>query len=101
MNYESIIQRLIESRKSAQLTQTQAGNLFGLSTAGLSDIENMRHRGLTVDRLLVMCEWYNVDPTWVLTGIAQHADAAAVTSHLQAIKAGAIALEALFNGEGE
>lgn len=62
-----ILERLAHARKHAGLTQSQAGKLIGLSTSGFCDMETGRCT-MTLDRFLQLCELFDVDEVWVLTG---------------------------------
>lgn len=64
---EQVLERLVKARKQAGLSQGQAGQMIGMSASGFCDIEKGRNP-LTVERLLVLCEKYEVSETWVLTG---------------------------------
>ena len=65
-----IIDRLIEARKAAGLSQTQAAKLLGYSNASsLSQIESdYRETEPNLSTFLKMCEIYDVSPVWALTG---------------------------------
>ena len=66
-----IIERLVQARKAAGLTQTQAAKLIGLATASsLSEYElSNAATEPTLTRFLKMCEVYGVSPVWALTGV--------------------------------
>lgn len=65
-----ILDRLIEARKAAGLSQTQAAKLLGYTAAStLSQIEgDFRDTEPKISMLLKMCEVYDVSIIWVLTG---------------------------------
>jgi len=67
----AIIQRLIEARKAAGLTQTEAALQVGLSRASSICQYETRQRGSipNLTLFLKLCAVYGVDPVWVLTGI--------------------------------
>lgn len=66
-----IIDRLIEARKGAGLSQTQAAKLLGYGGASsLSQIEtNNRDSEPNLTMFLKMCEIYDISPVWALTGV--------------------------------
>lgn len=68
---QAIMNRLIEARKAAGLTQTQAAKLLGYTAAStLSQIEgDYRKTEPNLSTFLKMCEVYQVSPVWALTGV--------------------------------
>jgi len=63
-----ILARLIEARKQAGLTQTDAALGIGLSRASsLSDLETGRAE-IKVRQLIALCGLYHVSPSWVVEG---------------------------------
>lgn len=64
----AVLQRLAHARKQAGLTQAQAGKLIGLSTSGFCDVEVGRNP-LTLERFFELCDLYDVNETWALTGV--------------------------------
>lgn len=71
--YKAIINRLIEAREAAGLSQLQTARLINIAPASFCDIENWRNQ-LSVERLLVLCELYGVSIEWVLTGVNPYFD---------------------------
>lgn len=71
MKAREIIERLIEARLAAGLSQTQAAKLLGYSNASsLSQIEtNSRNTEPNLTMFLLMCEIYDCSPVWALTGL--------------------------------
>jgi transcriptional regulator with XRE-family HTH domain len=70
-----IRERLVTARKRAGLSQTQVARMLGLSTASsFSDIESGRNP-LTMDRFLRLCEIYDINETWAITGANPEFDA--------------------------
>jgi transcriptional regulator with XRE-family HTH domain len=71
---DAILKRLTQARKQADLSQGQVSRMIGLTTQkGFSGIE----RGvnpLSVERLLMLCDIYDVDVMWVITGINANFD---------------------------
>lgn len=65
-----ILNRLVDARKAAGLSQTQAAKLLGYSNASsLSQIESdYRETEPNLSTFLKMCEVYDVSPVWALTG---------------------------------
>lgn len=65
-----IIDRLIEARKAAGLSQTQAAKLLGWSAAStLSQVEgDYRTTEPSLSMFLKMCDIYGISPIWALTG---------------------------------
>jgi transcriptional regulator with XRE-family HTH domain len=65
-----IIDRLIEARKAAGLSQGQAAKLLGYSAASsLSQLETQaRDSEPNLSMFLKMCEVYDISPVWALTG---------------------------------
>lgn len=74
-----IIERLIEARKGAGLSQTQAAHLLGFKGASsLSQIEtDCRGTEPNLSLFLKMCEVYDISPVWALTGTNPDFDEAA------------------------
>lgn len=66
----AILDRLIEARKAAGLSQTQAALQLGFTAAStLSQIEgDYRDTEPKISLLLRMCEVYDVSIVWVMTG---------------------------------
>ncbi len=66
-----ILDRLIDARKAAGLSQTQAAKLLGYSApSSLSQIEgDYRDSEPNLTMFLKMCEIYDVSPVWALTGV--------------------------------
>lgn len=62
-----ILDRLVIARKNAGLTQVQAGKLLGVTDRTMSNYETGRTK-LLVSIFLEMCEAYEVDICWALTG---------------------------------
>lgn len=63
-------ERLREIRKSLKLTQTEFGNLFGLSHPHISNVENGRDNPSEMFIRFII-EKLNVDEQWLRTGISQ------------------------------
>lgn len=65
-----ILKRLVRAREQAGLSQGQAAKLLGFAGApSISHYESGQREELTVKLLLDMCRVYDVDVTWVLTGV--------------------------------
>ncbi len=67
----AILDRLIEARKAAGLSQSQAAKLLGYAAASsLSQLEgDYRDSEPNISMFLKMCEVYDISPVWALTGI--------------------------------
>lgn len=59
------IQRLIDLRTDADLTQTMVGKVINKSQQGYDHIENGR-ANISVDDIITLCKFYNVSPLYVL-----------------------------------
>ncbi|MBE6804177.1 MAG: helix-turn-helix transcriptional regulator [Ruminococcaceae bacterium] len=59
------IQRLIDLRTDADLTQTTVGKVINKSQQGYDHIENGR-ANISVDDIITLCKFYNVSPLYVL-----------------------------------
>ena len=59
------IQRLIDLRTDANLTQTAVGKVINKSQQGYDHIENGR-ANISVDDIITLCKFYNVSPLYVL-----------------------------------
>ena len=59
------IQRLIDLRTDADLTQTTVGKVINKSQQGYDHIENGR-ANISVDDIMTLCKFYNVSPLYVL-----------------------------------
>lgn len=64
-----ILKRLVRAREQAGLSQGQAAKLLGFASPSTVSHYESGERDLTVKTLLDMCRIYDVDVTWVLTGI--------------------------------
>lgn len=71
-----VLVRLVEARSRAGLTQAQASRLLGFtnSNASISRYESGA-KELPVGVMLQLAEIYDVDPTWLLTGVNVNFDA--------------------------
>lgn len=63
-----IMERLIDARKGAGLSQSQAAKLLDITQTTLSAIERNRNLGTSLSMFLKMCEIYDISPVWALTG---------------------------------
>lgn len=79
-----ILERLAWARKNAGLSQSQAGKLLGLSVGGFCDIEKGRNP-LYIERFLLLCEIYDISPTWALTGTNPKFDLQAALDKVKSI----------------
>jgi transcriptional regulator with XRE-family HTH domain len=78
INMQPILQRLVKARKNAGLSQSQAARLVGLSSASsFSPIEDGTI-AITLKRFLTLCDIYDIDLTWALTGVNPHVDVEAL-----------------------
>lgn len=59
------IQRLIDLRTDADLTQTTVGKVINKSQQGYDHIENGR-ANISVDDIITLCKFYNVSPLYIL-----------------------------------
>lgn len=84
-----ILDRLIEARKGAGLSQGQAAKLLGYSAASsLSQLEtDNRGSEPNLTMLLKMCEAYDVSIVWVMTGVNPDFDEAAFDQLTQGVNA--------------
>lgn len=84
-----ILDRLIEARKAAGLSQTQAAKLLGYSAASsLSQLEtDNRGSEPNLTMLLKMCDVYDVSVVWVLTGTNPDFDETAFDQLTQGVNA--------------
>lgn len=84
-----IIERLIEARKAAGLSQTQAAKLLGYSAASsLSQLETeARGSEPNLSMFLKMCEVYDISPVWALTGLNPDFDEQAFDQLTQGVNA--------------
>lgn len=73
IEYKAIIERLIQAREAAGLSQNQTAKMVYLAPASFCDIENFRNQ-LSVERLLQLVEIYGVSIEWVLTGVNPYFD---------------------------
>ena len=73
MKYEEILERLVQARKAAGLSQGQVGKMVDMSTAWLSDIERGQNN-LSVQHLLKLVEVYDASIEWVMTGVNPYFD---------------------------
>lgn len=91
-----IINRLIEARKAAGLSQTQAAKLLGYSAASsLSQLEgDYRDSEPNLSMFLKMCEVYEISPVWALTGVNPDFDEEAFDQLTQGVNA---SLEDIYN----
>lgn len=85
----AIIDRLVEARKAAGLSQTQAAKLLGYSAASsLSQIEtDNRDSEPNLTMFLKMCEVYDISPVWALTGVNPDFDEQAFDELTQGVNA--------------
>lgn len=70
MQASQIVQRLVEARKRAGLTQGQVAKLAGYA-GGASSFQNYESgkTALTMPLFLNLCTVYGVSPVWALTGM--------------------------------
>lgn len=65
---DSLGSRIKEIRKSQKMTQTDFGNLFGLSPSHISNIENDRENP-SATLVLFICSKFNINKEWLTSGI--------------------------------
>jgi transcriptional regulator with XRE-family HTH domain len=68
MSIEQILARLTHARKQAGLSQAQAGKLLDLGASTISHYESGA-RELSVAMLLRLAKLYEVDVSWLMTGV--------------------------------
>lgn len=61
--------RIALARDDAALTQTELGDLVGLSRSSIANIETGRQAS-TAEQVLILARELNCDPRWLLTGWA-------------------------------
>lgn len=66
---DNILERLIDARKAAGLSQTQAARLLGLGNASSLSVYEIGRSVPNLDMFLRMCDTYGCSPVWALTGI--------------------------------
>jgi transcriptional regulator with XRE-family HTH domain len=66
---QPILDRLIKARKNAGLSQGQVVLMLELAAASSFTGIEAGTSALTLKRFLRLCEIYNIDPTWAITGI--------------------------------
>ena len=74
---KALLQRLCRARDLAGLSPAQVDKRLELSCSTTTAIEagEAGDQPLTVEQMLAMCEIYDADETWVLTGINPYFDA--------------------------
>jgi transcriptional regulator with XRE-family HTH domain len=78
MDMNAICERLVTARKNAGLSQSQVAKMIGLAGAsGFSQVEDGTN-ALTLDRFMTLCDIYDIDLTWALTGVNPHVDVEAL-----------------------
>lgn len=86
INLSQVLGRLTAARKNLKLSQIEAGVLLGYSprAATISDIEKNR-MGISLERFITLCNIYEVEPLWVLTGIHPNIDIESTAQALTAL----------------
>ena len=60
-------ERILELRKSLNLSQTDFGEQIGMKTSSISDIENNRVQ-ISDRTIIAICSKFNVNEEWLKTG---------------------------------
>ena len=68
LQLEEIGLRIRKRREEMKLTQEQAAELLDISLTHYKNIEHGRGN-MSVDLLMVLCEEFELDPTYLLTGM--------------------------------
>lgn len=71
-----ILERLAKARTYAGLSQSQVAKLMDMDSASTISHYESGMRSLTVENLLRMCEIYDANLTWVMTGVNPNFDPA-------------------------
>lgn len=69
MGITDVLERLARARTYAGLSQSQAAVLMGFDSSSTISHYESGMRSLTVENLLRMCEIYDANLTWVMTGV--------------------------------
>lgn len=90
-----ILSRLRTARKNAGLSQGQVARMIGLADAsGFAPIEKGEYP-LTLERFLLLCSFYDIDPTWALTGVNPYVDVEALRNLASKSRAASEDIESL------
>lgn len=81
MTTAAILARLVEARKNAGLSLSQAGCLSELGSSGVMLIEE-GFAPLTPETLVALCALYDCSPEWALTGVNPYFDPAPLAAKL-------------------
>ncbi len=93
---KEILTRLAQARMAAGLSQRQVDKMLGASSFETQTMEAGQYT-LTMGRFLKLCELYDCNPTWALTGLNPDFDPAPIIERARRVKMDADDLLALLD----